>query len=184
MGVTGQLSCQQGHIHLQSVSHRHHGVGNHIRAIGFAAMRVWRQEGRIGLHQNVGLGHHCQSLTQSLRIFEGDGARKRGIPAVLTQGLGQSRISTKAVKHSLLRCAHLEKDLHDGLVGIAIVDLQGQVMFLGQSNMVPKRLFLKFLKTGLGSKEIQPRLPHRDHSGMGRERVQDLHGVVEPAGLG
>ena len=83
----------------------------------------------------------------------------------------------------LLGSSHLEKDVHHSLVGIPVMDLQGNIVPFGDLDMGTKCVFLRILKLWWGAKEIETRLAHRHHSRLGGELVDNSKGILELSGL-
>ena len=83
------------------------------------------------------------------------------------------------MKHGPLRRALLVQDAHDVLVGIAVVNLQRQVMLLRQADMLAEAIVLRLLALLAGAEVVQAGLTDSAHTVGSGQAVQGCQRLVE-----
>ena len=118
--------------------HEPHRIVRHVRGIRATPKRVRGQKRRIRLGKNQLRACHTQRLLNILRVFEGHGSGEAHVPALLITDARQLNTARVAVKYSTLGGALLKEDAHHIIVGLPVVNLKRQSVFLRQANMLAK----------------------------------------------
>ena len=93
----------------------------------------------------------------------GEGAAKRGIPTVVCKHFRHLGIAAVAVEYGFFGSSLREQRRNSVLVGLAVVNLQRQVQFLGEGDVLPKGTKLVFLTRLRGTEVVESRLANRHH---------------------
>jgi hypothetical protein len=121
-------------------------------------VRVRCEEGSVGLDEDPLRLRNGQGFAQIRGVLERQCPGEGHVPALRVAGPGQFLAPRKAVEDNPLGGALLTQDLHHVVVGVPVVDLQGQPQPLGNIDVAAEGIPLVGQPLPLGPEKIQPRL--------------------------
>ncbi len=155
-------------------------VGHDVGGIGAAAPWDGCQIGGVGLDEDEFARQDRQGRAQVGVRRVSDGASEGGVPAVLGEALRHCSVPRIAVEDdALIRARALAQDRQGVLVGVAVVDLQGEAGALRHLDVRTEGLLLRLAARVGGAEIVQAALPHRDDHRVAQARLDGGQRLVE-----